>query len=410
MDIFSYLLGRKYKDSNTGSDGGANITSNIKIVANKSSVLSSNHNKLCIINDTSDLSFKVSNEYLGAVGSIRNLNGGTNGNDKWYSVDSSYGTHYYGSTSIYNRKNNYLYNFYYDMDSYNGRSSSTYKKYDLTNNTSSDVLSNLNFFNGRYSDTTSMGGVDIGDYIYLISSGGTYKINTIDDTYELLTSNKPSGYVGQSLLINNVWYVFQSNSYSTFDFNTNIWTTYSFDKSIGVGYCVHQYGNYVYVLGSRGSSYTSINRINLNDNTVETLDLTLPFTKKFSGVGIGNSIYLIEYNKNIIKILNLDNLTIDDFVNSESNIPTYITFLRNDGSIQFGQTYNLQLNFTLSTNVLYIYTENMGKTFNLLENVTIPIKKVYIGDSNNTAQLANAYLYDETKSAWVNVNTGEVLN
>ena len=50
MDIFSYLLGRKYKDSNTGSGGGgASITSNIKIVANKSSVLSSNHNKLCIV-------------------------------------------------------------------------------------------------------------------------------------------------------------------------------------------------------------------------------------------------------------------------------------------------------------------------------------------------------------------------
>ena len=51
MDIFSYLLGRKYKDSNTGSGSGANITSNIKIVANKSSVLSSSHNKLCIVNE-----------------------------------------------------------------------------------------------------------------------------------------------------------------------------------------------------------------------------------------------------------------------------------------------------------------------------------------------------------------------
>ena len=392
------------------SGGGANITSNIKIVANKSSVLSSNHNKLCIVNDTSDLSFKVSNEYLGGIGLIRNLNGGTNGDYKWYSTYDNYGTYYYGSTFIYNRKNNYLYYFYYQMYSYNGRSSKTYKKYDLTNNTSSDVLSNLSFLNGQYSDTTSMGGVDIGDYIYLISSNGTYKINTIDDTYELLTSNKPSGYVGQSLLINNVWYVFQSNSYSTFDFNTNTWTTYSLTKSIGVGYCVYQYGNYVYSLGSLSSkTYTSINRINLNDNTVETLDLTLPFTSIFSGTGIGNSIYLIEYNKNIIKVLNLDNLTINDFVSVESNVPTYITFLRNDNSIQFGQLYNLQLNFTLSSNALYIYTENMGKTFNLLENVTIPIKNIYIGDSNNTAQLCNAYLYDETKSAWVNVNTGEVL-
>lgn len=382
-------------------------TSNIKIVKNVEDVQKAEKNKLCILNESSDLSFKVSNEYLGGGGLIRNLNGGTNGNYKWYSENNTYGTYYYGSTSVYNRKNNYLYDFYYLIYSYNNGYSNKYKKYDLTNNTSSDVLSDLNFLNGRYSNTTSMGGVDIGDYIYLISSGGTYKINTIDDTYELLTSNKPSGFVGQSLLINNIWYVFQSNSYSVFDFNTYDWTTYSIDKSIGVGYCVYQYGNYVYSLGSLSSkTYTSINRINLNDNTVETLDLTLPFTSIFSGIGIGNSIYLIEYNKKIIKALNLDNLTLNDFVIVESIVPTYITFLRNDNSIQFGQTYNLQLNLTLSTNILYIYTENMGKEFNLLENVTIPIKNIYIGDSNNTAQLADAYLYDETKSAWINVNTG----
>ena len=56
MDIFSYLLGRKYKDSNTGSGSGASITSNIKIVANKSSILSNNHNKLCIVNENNDMS------------------------------------------------------------------------------------------------------------------------------------------------------------------------------------------------------------------------------------------------------------------------------------------------------------------------------------------------------------------
>ena len=73
MDIFSYLLGRKYKDSNMGSGSGANITSNIKIVDNKSSVLSSNHNKLCIVNDTSDLSFKVVDKIEGGSEEISAL-------------------------------------------------------------------------------------------------------------------------------------------------------------------------------------------------------------------------------------------------------------------------------------------------------------------------------------------------
>ena len=34
---------------------------------------------------------------------------------------------------------------------------------------------------------------------------------------------------------------------------------------------------------------------------------------------------------------------------------------------------------------------------------------VYIGDNDGIAKKVDAYLYDETKSAWVNVNTGEVL-
>ena len=66
---------------------------------------------------------------------------------------------------------------------------------------------------------------------------------------------------------------------------------------------------------------------------------------------------------------------------------------------------------SLPTNEVYIYTSNDSKfNFDLItDQVTIPIKNVYIGDSNNTAQLCNAYLYDETQTAWVNVNTGEVL-
>ena len=37
------------------------------------------------------------------------------------------------------------------------------------------------------------------------------------------------------------------------------------------------------------------------------------------------------------------------------------------------------------------------------------IKNIYIGDENNMAKLCDAYLYDETQTAWVNVNTNEVL-
>ena len=74
--------------------------------------------------------------------------------------------------------------------------------------------------------------------------------------------------------------------------------------------------------------------------------------------------------------------------------------------------YTYNITFDLPANNVYIFIDNSSKySFELItDQVTIPIKNIYIGDSTNTAQLADAYLYDETQSAWVNINTGEVLS
>ena len=73
--------------------------------------------------------------------------------------------------------------------------------------------------------------------------------------------------------------------------------------------------------------------------------------------------------------------------------------------------YNFSVSFELIANNVLIYNANSDYSFDLITNqVTIPIKNIYIGNSNNKAQLANAYLYDETQTGWVNVNTGEVLS
>ena len=66
---------------------------------------------------------------------------------------------------------------------------------------------------------------------------------------------------------------------------------------------------------------------------------------------------------------------------------------------------------TLDNNNVLIYSHgNNNYSFELISNqATIPVKGVYIGDSNNVAQFAEAYLYDEGDSNWVNVNTGETL-
>ena len=70
-------LSKKSGDSDTGSGGsggGANITSNIKIVANKNAILgTSDHNKLCILSNTGDLSFKVVDKIEGGIEEIFTL-------------------------------------------------------------------------------------------------------------------------------------------------------------------------------------------------------------------------------------------------------------------------------------------------------------------------------------------------
>ena len=57
--------------SSGGSSGGASITANIKITSNKDDILgTTEHNKLCILSDTSSLAIKVVDKIEGGVGSF----------------------------------------------------------------------------------------------------------------------------------------------------------------------------------------------------------------------------------------------------------------------------------------------------------------------------------------------------
>ena len=143
---------------------------------------------------------------------------------------------------------------------------------------------------------------------------------------------------------------------------------------------------------------------------------------KACGCNIGNKFYVSQAGTNKIYIFNLDTETWED--NTLTNLGTNanaVGEILTDGNKLFfinnitDSCYVVTYNFgggSLPTNEVYIYTSNDSKyNFDLItDQVTIPIKNIYIGDSNNTAQLCNAYLYDETKTAWVNVNTGQVLS
>ena len=68
----------------------------------------------------------------------------------------------------------------------------------------------------------------------------------------------------------------------------------------------------------------------------------------------------------------------------------------------------LTIRIRLPSNTALIYNTNGKYNFDLIPNqLTIPIKSVYIGNSDGDAQLANAYIYKGNN--WYNVNTGEKL-
>ena len=114
-------------------------------------------------------------------------------------------------------------------------------------------------------------------------------------------------------------------------------------------------------------------------------------------------------------IFNINDISIDDIPNI-ALIIIYLCFcsivslLLWCSSGALSTIYKFSVSFELTTNNVLIYNANSNYSFDLItDQVTIPISKIYIGDSNNKSQLANAYLYDETQTGWVNVNTGEVL-
>ena len=191
--------------------------------------------------------------------------------------------------------------------------------------------------------------------------------------------------------------------------------------------CCATHGNYIYIFGGGTSSGLSnaIYKFNTITKTIETLSVTLPKALSNARCSI--------YNENIYIFGGYNNgysNTIYKFNCSTESITTLSVVLPqgmqraccsiNNGNIYIyggyryaylNTIYQFATSFELIANNVLIYNSNSNYSFDLItDQVTIPIKNIYIGDSNNTAQLANAYLYDEAQSAWVNVNTGEVLN
>ena len=178
--------------------------------------------------------------------------------------------------------------------------------------------------------------------------------------------------------------------------------------------------------GFFAGSHKNIYKFNCTTETIETLSVTLPQTLRSACCApYGTDIYIFGgYNNSILNTIYKFNCVTETIETLSATLPQAVYYARcstfGSNIFIFGGVgsssgyskfiYNFSVSFELTANNVLLYCANSGYSFDLITNqVTIPIKNIYIGNSNNMAQLANAYLYDEAQTAWVNVNTGKVL-
>ena len=405
-------LSKKSGDSDTGSGGsggGADITSNVKIVANKNDILStSDHNKLCILSDASSLAIKVVDKIEGGAGSfiansqlLENI---------FRPVCGVYKNCIYfaGGSVKSSLGNDRLY------------------KYDISTNAITKI---------KNSDLKYGCGTIVGNKMYIFGDAKNDNTTMIIDLDTLEYTNNNIGgvftYGGQCCAsIGTDVYVFGGHYYSNYndyyykkitkiDTLTNTTTILSTEISDYLyASCCASIGNCIYIFGSAESSYSkNIYKFNSLDGSFTRLSVSLPIdVKYYPCVTYGKFIYI--FARNNIIIFDSENETCEYLTSVSSVSFEYSGACINGNNVYLiGGNYNknnytYNITFDLPANNVYIFIDNSSKfNFDLIaDQVTIPIKNIYIGDSNNTAQLANAYLYDETQSAWVNINTGEVLS
>ena len=413
-------LSKKSGDSDTGSGGsggGADIASNILVTANKDDILGiTEHNKLCILSNTGDLTFKIVDKIEGGSEELSTLS------EVLPQALNRFCCATYGDNI-------------YIFGGYNGSSRvNTIYKFNCISKTitklSATLSRNLEYSCcATYEDKIYI----FGDYDGYDLYRSIYKFNCTNETISRVTTAE----LGQGLyqlccaIYENYIYIFGGNYGSAtntiYKFNciseTITKLSVTLPKNVRRACCSINNDNVYIFGGNNGGDYNTIYKFNCVTETIETLSTTLPRTLDehccaifedsiyiFGGYG-SNQIYKFNCVTETIETLSttfLTNLYRSCCSTYNSNI---FIFGGYDGTNTLNTIYQFSVSFELTVNNVLILNANSNYSFDLItDQVTIPINKVYIGDSNNTAKLANAYLYDETQTAWVNVNTGEVLS
>ena len=399
------------------SDAGVIVTSNIKITNSTNDILSGETDKLYILNNQNNLKYKISNvveynEYSSQLMSAalsRNL---------YASCCAKYG--------------NYVYLF--------GGYSSGYSyyifKFDFINETSS-ILNEV--LPQRLKDACCE---IYGDNIYIFGgyNGNTslktiYKFNCKTETIETLSTTLPKTLFNACCSINgdNIYIFGGKNSGTALDtiykFNCTTETIETLSVTLSqpiYGACCSIYKDNIYIFGGKSGSsiQSSIYKFNCLTETISTLTVSLLYPM-YDGCCecYDNIIYILGgYNdfqtSNKIYKFNCDNETIESsarvlqYTLKESSCAMHGNKIYTFGGYVGGSSSRIILELTirirLPSNTALIYNANGKYNFDLIpDQLTIPIKGVYIGNSDGDAQLANAYIYK--RNNWYNINTDEKL-
>ena len=224
------------------------------------------------------------------------------------------------------------------------------------------------------------------------------------------------------------------NTIQEFDTETKTITTLSATLSVGadkIGCAA--IGTKIYLFGGSkdwrsGNYLNTIQEFDTETKTISTLSATLPTAANgIACAAIDTKIYLFggyfnydSSNKgylNTIQEFDIETKTITTLSTVLSTAATEMACAAIDKEIYLfgGGTNDNRLNliqefvifFPLTFGNIFVQQDYGKNTFTIVKpptKVTIGVKNVYKGNSNNVAKFVDAYLYDGVK--WVNVNTG----
>ena len=295
--------------------------------------------------------------------------------------------------------------------------------------------------------------VAYGTDIYLIgghNNGYLYKIDTVNKSISRVGSfpnkNSTGLYMAAAAIYEGIIYVFGGGSYDYanrinkiqyYDIANNTFGTKGATVASTMGASAQTIGKYIYIIGgspSSGSVTNAIYRYSPDDDVIPTRVATLPTNKVFfNSVVIGNSIYTFgganslssgsgfvptnvssEIGNQIFKF----NVTTNEITTVSVSLlqpmccPVGLydskVYILNITSLS-SRTVNIIQDFVstspLTRNHLFLqedygYDGLWAALKSKDTDFKVKVINAYLGDSNNIAQLTNAYLYDSKDLKW----------